>query len=307
MNIEMKKDEFNGGGNFPLEYFTDFLKFLSRHSNLVEMITYNDLAWGSDKNYLGGYKEERRRWESSLKSGKRDSKKIYVLLQHDVDSRAERAMKVIAEEIKLGIKSNIMIFNKRHDRKILKHKNSIAITEYPLDISLLQYAEKDHGFVIAYHSNAFENSLFETELAKNIMRDDIRALSKHFNIQYFSAHGGIPGPDGKNNNSLIPPEDVSEKVRWVHNGASPFFDGNFSDGGPNSLKRDPNTRDLRDFVRMWKMGGRYRILTHPQYYHSPCNSNKRLGIARWYRETLSYYQDGIGVPPWNEVTIVDRG
>ena len=34
-----------------------------------------------------------------------------------------------------------------------------------------------------------------------------------------------------------------------------YFDGNYSDGGINSMKRDPAKRDLRDFVKTLKRGG----------------------------------------------------
>ena len=80
------------------------------------------------------------------------------------------------------------------------------------------------------------------------------------------------------------PHETGFDLKWVHNGMSPYFDGNYSDGGINSMKRDPAKRDLRDFVKTLKRGRRYRILTHPQYYHSPCGRSPRLSGTGWYEK-----------------------
>ena len=62
------------------------------------------------------------------------------------------------------------------------------------------------------------------------------------------------------------------------------FHGNYSDGGLNNRKRDPNQRDLRDFVKTWEQGKRYRVLLHPQYYHNPFSPSEWLSTADWYRK-----------------------
>ena len=295
-------DEFQQGGYFPLEYLVEFFEYLKNKKN-IEIITYADLAWSDRQDSETIYEAEKKNWQKQLKSGERDSNKIYVLIQHDVDSRPERSMQIIKEEINIGIPSNVMIFSRRHNRKELKINSVLQYTDYELDIDLLRQAEKEHGFVIGYHCNAYEQALYDLPTAQQRMIEDLNELRKTNTIKFWSAHGGVPGPEGKNNNKIIPPKQVEEETIWVHNGAGPYFDGNYSDGGLNNKKRDPKNRNLRDFVATWQPGKRYRILTHPQYYNSPPQYNEWLGTAEWYKKLFATYeQSGKGgwVAPPNE-------
>lgn len=287
-------DEFQQGGYFPLEYFVEFIKFLKNKEN-IELITYADLAWQESQGTESIYEVEKRNWQKQLKSGERDPKKIYVLLQHDVDSRPERSMRVIQEEAALGIPSNVMIFARRHNRKELKNSSTLQYTDYELDADILKQVEQEHGFIIGYHCNAYEQALYDLPVAQQRMIDDINELRKDYTIKFWSAHGGVPGPNGNNNNTIVPPKQVIEDTLWVHNGATPFFDGNYSDGGLNNKNRDPKNRNLSDFVATWRPGKRYRILTHPQYYNSPPQYNEWLGTAEWYQSIfVTYEQSGKG-------------
>lgn len=284
------KDDFQQGGYFPLEYLVEFFEYLKNTKN-IEVITYADLAWGNTKKHESIYEAEKKNWQEQVKSGVRDPNKIYVLLQHDVDSRPERSMRILQEEITIGIPSNIMIFARRHNRKELKNNSVLQLTDYNLNLDMMNDAERNHGFIIGYHCNAYEQALYDLEIAQKRMVDDIDELRKNFSIKYWSAHGGVPGPDGKNNNKIIPPRDINEDLIWVHNGASPHFDGNYSDGGLNNKKRDPKKRSLSDFVATWRPGKRYRILTHPQYYNSPPQFNEWLGTAEWYQKLFSVHKE----------------
>jgi len=298
------KKHLQKSGYFPFEYFVHFLEFLRRNRDIIEIITYDDLAWGNDFDHVSNYEQEFSLWKKEMKNDLRDKHKIFVLLQHDVDSYAERTMKVLIEEERVGIRSNVMIFTDRLDRKKLKTTGELSFTEYPLDYNYLENLQKNGGFVVGYHCNAYEKGLFDMERACKIFEEDIARLRCYFNIQYFSAHGGVPGPDGNNNRNMKIPASLLNDIRWVHNGYSPYFDGTYSDGGINSPKRDPKKRDLRDFVRRWELGKRYRILLHPQYYNTPCKTSPRLDGTPWYEEVLGIYGSRQPASAWNGVRLL---
>ena len=300
-NKVVGKDDLQKGGYFPLEYFVHFLELLKKNDDIIKIITYDDLAWRNDFDHASNYNQEYSRWKKEMKSGLREKHKIYVLLQHDVDSRAERTMRVLIEEERLGIRSNVMIFTERLNRKTLKNTGVLSFTEYPLDYEYLRNLQANCGFVVGYHCNAYEKALFDMEQACRIFEKDVARLRCHFNIAYFSAHGGVPGPDGYNNRNMRIPASLRNDIRWVHNGCSPYFDGTYSDGGINSPRSDPKKRDLRDFVRHWKPGKRYRVLIHPQYYNTPCKASPRLDGTPWYEEVLEIYDSSRPASAWDGV------
>lgn len=287
---------------FPLRFIVDFLKFLKENKKIISIITYDDLAWGNDFDFERNYTEERRRWLTRRTRGDIDPNKIYVLLQHDVDTRPERTIALLRHEQALGVPSNVMIFSRRIARRILRDQGKLEYTPYELETGFLQQLQ-GQGFVIGYHSNAFEQALFEIDKAQEIFAKDVKALSQRFDIKYFSAHGGAPGPDGKNNRDIPLPSELRHSLRWVHNGHSPWFAATYSDGGINSLKRDPAKRDLRDFVRTWRQGERYRVLLHPQYYHDPCSVSPRLAGTPWYEEVRAFYASQPQGSVWDDLDI----
>lgn len=282
-------------GYFPLRFFTDLVDFLIAHPDRIEVITYDDLPWADDHDAARAYPGERARWQAG-----RDPGRIYVLLQHDVDTRPDRSMRVLRHELARGARSNVMIFVRRVDRRHLRDTDELRFTPYELDDALLDQARRA-GFVIAYHQNAFEQSHFDEARAGRIFADDVAGLSRRFPIQFTSAHGGTPGPDGRNNRDVAMPPELIGRVRWVHNGFSPWFRSTYSDGGINSLQRDPEKRDLRDFVRTWQPGERYRILTHPQYYAPTPSVSPRLAGTRWYEELRRHYEDPDAPSVWDDV------
>jgi len=302
---ENNSDLINGDkhGYMPLEFLVDFLEFLHRNQETVEVITYDDLDLEGDSNYKESYPSEWENWNRQLRTGVRNPKKIYVILQHDVDARPERTMAILNEEQRLGIPSNVMLFHRRINRRHFQKTGELLYTEYDLDMRALRRFQ-DKGFVFCYHCNAFERALFDVDKAMEIFEGDVNALRRHLDIRYFSPHGGPRSPEGKTSNSLPIPKSLQKSIRWVANRMTVRFNGFYSDGGPNSPKRDPSERDLRDFVRSWRPGNRYRVLTHPQYYHSPCGVSPRLSEAVWYNEVLDFYSMKRPGSVWDEVTLL---
>jgi hypothetical protein len=294
-------DDNKGPSHFPLEYFVDFLKFLRKHDDVIEIITYDELSWGNDYDYTHNYPKELKNWRRGLYKGLRDNRKIYVLIQHDVDGCAECTMTLLREEERLRIPSNVMVFNRRIHRRLLESTGELQYTDYDLDYQYLRHLQDESGFVIGYHSNAYEQARFDLDKALLIFEDDVRDLRKYFTIKYFSPHGGARSPEGLSNNILPIPESLKFSLRWVQNRQSVRFDGQYSDGGLNSPERDPASRDLRDFVRKWEPGRRYRVLVHPEYYHTPYTPSPRMIGTPWYDNLLSHYESKKGISAWDNV------
>lgn len=301
--ISKNVDLTQRGGYFPFRYVVDFLEFLYKNRDLVKIITYRDMVWGGDFDYINSYPEEYKTWRYQLKKGLRDKGEIFVLLQHDVDMVPERTVNLLREEERLEVPSNIMIFNRRINRRHLQKTGGLLYTEYDIDHDYLRHLQDEHNFVIGYHSNAFGRALFDVEKAEEIFEEDIGSLRRKFDIQYFSPHGGARSPDGLSNNCVPVPEVLKNSIRWVNNKFTLRFDGNYSDGGINSHLRDPEKRDLRNFVKKWKRGKRYRILLHPQYYHSSWIPSPRLAGTEWYDRLLEFYSSENGGSAWDGVSI----
>lgn len=293
--------ENDGQGYIPFKYYSDFLKFLSSNKN-IEVITYDDFDWGEDFDYENSYLSEFKSWSRKIKEGDLDKDKIYVLIQHDVDTAPERTLAVLREEERFSIRSNVMFFNKRVDRRYYQKTNILRYTDYEIDFDEYNRLQ-EKGFVFGYHSNALDQAFFDNKKAQKIFEEDVAVLSEKLNsqIRYFSPHGGLKSPAGFTNNSLPVPESLKGQIRWVANRRTVRFKASYSDGGINSLSRDPSKRDLRDFVRSWCPGNRYRVLTHPQYYTSPCGRSPRLSGVSWYEDVLSAYSSGYGGSVWGDV------
>lgn len=271
----------DAGAVFPLAYYVGFLRFLKRHPR-IEVITYADLDWCDDFDFERNYPDERARWLADHAGDDR----VYVLLQHDVDARPDRTMRVLAEEEALGLTSTTLVFNRTHDRQLLARERRLKFVPYDLDVPELQRLERESGFCIGYHLNAYEQALWDMEEAVRRFRTDVMALRELFDIRFFSPHGGVPAEDGTNNNHIRVPDDLKHSVRWVANRRSIICDGSYSDGGIMSVTRDLAARDLRDFVRTWRPGCRYRVLTHPQYYACAPRAVPRLLETEWYRRVM---------------------
>lgn len=292
------------GYYFPYGYVRGFLEFIHGHRDLIEVLTYDDLDFGDDYDYSNHYRGERERWDESLRSGERSSEKVYVLIQHDVDRIPERTHALVEDEARLGLRSNVMIFNKRVNRKKLQKEGVVEIGDYPIDLARLRLLHEASGFVIGYHSNAFERALFDRELAERIFLQDVKELRSQIPIRYFSPHGGVRNAEGQSNAFLEIPRELSQDLRWVHNRFGVRFDGAYSDGAINAVRRDPEERDLRRFVQRWRAGKRYRVLIHPQYYNVPFFRSPKLARASWYSDLIDEYTSNPSALSWRDVTLV---
>ena len=282
-----------GRACLPSRYLVDFLELLHERRDEIEVLTYADLPWGDDWDYENHYPVEFARWKRQMRSGQRDRRKIHVILQHDVDNEPQRTMALLREEQRLGLRSNVMIFNQRVNRRVLQKTGRMEYKRYEIDHEELRRMQAA-GFVIGYHSNAYEQALFDREKASAIFERDVAELRRHFDIRFFCPHGGVRDAEGHSNAALDIPPSLRQSLRWVLNRHTARFDGSYSDGAMNSPKREADNRDLRRFVETWRPGKRYRILIHPQYYDKTCFRTRRLSGVPWYEEVLSCYE---GTPP----------
>lgn len=252
---------------FPFEYLLDFMRFL-RNSDRINVLTYDDFYWESGLSKTGIYQEELRVWEFRKRKHKNLSKKINLIIQFDVDSSPEIAERFTAKMIEIGVPANIMLFNKSIDRKLLNQVGDVEEREYPIDDPLYLKA-RANGFVIGYHTNAVERAKHDLNNAVKIFRQDLADLRRRFpGLRFFSPHGGVRSASGLNNNDLPFDEVANAELGtfWVHNRNSPSFTRYFSDGGILSRANDPNRINMRSAVKKWRVGNRYRVLLHPQYY-----------------------------------------
>lgn len=291
------------GCYFPFQYLRGFLAFLARHRDMIEVLTYDDLDFRDDYDHENGYPREHKRWKKSIEDGKRSRDRVYVLIQHDVDRLPCRTDAVLREEVARGIPSNVMLFNRKIDRPMLRDQGVVEFDEYPIDFAYYKTLQERHGFVMGYHSNAYERAQFDHSLAPTIFEHDVAELRERLRIDYFSPHGGVRDSKGESNAAIEIPASLTGSIRWVHNRYTVRFDGNFSDGAINSVHRDPNARDLRQFVQSWKLGGRYRVLLHPQYYHPRFRLSSKLSRADWYLELCQAVSSDADHDPWNGVKL----
>lgn len=289
------------GAHFPFLFIDGFLRFLADNRNKLDLITYADLEWHEDIDGEGRYPDERRRWQTTATKLEEEGR-AQVLLQHDVDARPHRTTAVVARELELGVPSSIMVFNRRVDRRHLKRTGVLRYTEYELDEELLKRAEAG-GSIIGYHFNAMEQAEWEPGAAQAVFDRDLAELRTRYRIDFVSAHGGVRSPDGLKNRDLPTGRMAANGVRWVHNGCTPRFTNNYSDGGLNGTKIDPVRRDLRDFTRSIQPGGRYRILLHPQYYATPWEPAPGLEGSPWYDRLLTEHAADPAFDSWQDVRL----
>ncbi len=280
-----KMDESAPPAFFPRSYVTELFRFINDNADKVQCITYRDFCWGDDVAYEDGYPDEWLRWRQRLSREEIDPRKVYVTVQYDVDTCPARTMSLLRDPLHENISANVMIFAKRLDRKFLVETKTLQYTDYTLDDQLLLNHQK-RGGVVGYHFNAFERSGWDAARAQQIFAEDVSALRRRFDVDFCSAHGGVPGPDGRNNNSVHIPDELRSSLRWVHNKYSPRFNGQFSDGGHHNSKLSPTQRDIRDFVKSWRPGGRYRLLLHPQYYDLEFMPSPSYSGTAWYDDLV---------------------
>jgi len=245
----------------------------------VVFLTYKDLPWGEDMNFREGYPTEWKIWQDSIKSGERDPTKIYVLIQHDVDSGPGSTIRMSRLERELGAVANVMTFCRWHKKRL---DGAWDIVPYPMDWNELKNLEND-GFLIGFHCNSLHVAKFDSAAVFDAYAADVEELSRRFKVEFFSPHGGEASPAGLINSSFEYMDQPGNALRWVHNKYSPKFSGYYSDGGilGRIKNSDPKT-DLQAWVAGLMPGKRYRMLIHPQYYGNE-------GI-RWIPSDLEWYR-----------------
>jgi hypothetical protein len=243
----------------PINYFIDAIKLLKLYK--VEFITFDDLIWEGDFDYKNSYPVEFKNWKNAINNGEFDKNKIYVLIQHDVDSGPRSTINICKIEKEMGVRSNIMTFN----RWVVGSEPS-NVEKYPIDRLALKNFENE-GFLINYHANALDIAKLDSSKIYEEFDKDVDELSKDFNIKYFSPHGGKKTINGETNNSFNYYDNVKNKIRWVDNRYSVKFDAKYSDGGLKSriINNDPKC-DILTFIKKMLPGKRYKMLIHPQYY-----------------------------------------
>ena len=276
---------------FPANYIDSFMRMLAEPERNIEVITYSDLEFGNDFDYEGSYMGEWKTWRESISSGDRDPSKIYVILQHDVDDCPERTHRLLGVQEELGIRSNVMIFNRPVNRGMLAKTGVVEYVDYPIDTSLFLRLQEE-GWLFAYHSNSFEQAGFDFDKAGQIFIDDVEALRSHgFKIEFFCPHGGARDSEGQSNVHFGMPEEMRKSVRWVLNRHSIKLNGVRSDGGFRNRENWDNL-DLREFVRAWKPGKRYRLNLHPQHYDNDFHPHEPFMSSPWYRDLVEAADSG---------------
>ena len=287
--------------DFPTHYLESFYRMLMDPSNNIEVLTYSDLEFGNDDDFHNNYPLEKEIWLESLSNGERDPEKIYVFIQHDIDNAPERTNEMLVFQKKIGLRSNVMLFNKPVKRGLLQNKGILEFDDYDVDLQLFLELQ-DLGWVFGYHSNCYERSHFNATEAERIFIEDVIELrSNGLKIDFFCPHGGVRDSNGITNNSIETPISLRSELKWVLNKHTIRFDGSFSDGGFKSRDNWDNL-DLRKFVDTWVPGRRYRMLFHPQYYGGdPFSPFEPMLDSDWYRDLVqtpeSHFQEWWENPP----------
>lgn len=262
---------------FPLSWYREFLREIRRRD--IEILTYRDLFADSDDwDYESHYLAEYEAWLE-----RRDPKRIYLLIQHDVDLLPEFTRRMVALEMQHEIRSNIFLFHERFSRR---EKTPV----YDVDHAFFRGAEAA-GFVIGYHQNALQLAGFDLERAVERYRADVAALREHYCIEFVVPHGGmgvvIDGVKRHNHDVPMPPE-LAGSVRWMYNRYGARFPVRWSDGGLRKcrdLERIRRTDLIGVFLDGLRPGSRNFCLVHPQRwgFHVQPDSNPLLAAEPWYR------------------------
>lgn len=265
----------------PLAYYRDVLEYLVGRGD-VEFITYDDLDWGDDFDYVNAYPQEWQRWRTSIKEKTRDPEKIYLLIQHDSDSGPLATVEMAELECEFGARSSLMLFAR------WAGANEVGdVVSYPINWQRVNRL-RERGFVVGLHANALHNARFvEADVYSEFARDYQILSSQVGPLRFFSPHGGRLSADKKGNASFDYMQNTDLGIRWVHNRYSARFNGYYSDGGliARLLKDDPLT-NLGEWVRGLKRGFRYRALVHSQYYSQRRWRCDQRVSAKWYRSAV---------------------
>lgn len=273
---------------FPLAAYGAWLDRLQELN--VRFITFGDLLDKSrDFDHEHGYPDEWARWRK-----RRDTNRIEVLIQHDVDFVPDFTRRMMAMEAERGIRSSVFVFNELAND--FPPGTWYDDTPYHLDDRFLRGAQQA-GFVIGYHQNVVPRCDGTMDGAVALFRDDVRALRERFDIRYFCPHGGRGATvDGemRRNHEIDIPDDLRKSLRWIYNRYALRWSGRWSDGGIRRTE-DPERLDALDlmgsFTPTLEPGNRYFVLVHPQWwgYNVDTAFNPALSARPWFRQMLEQY------------------
>jgi hypothetical protein len=290
----MIKRPIRNGGALPFSYIEGLYTALSS-CPLVRFKTFSDLPFNFDaetpneKSMANLFKVEHRAWKESAKN----DPKLDIIIMHDCDSGPSETNYICEYERLNGIKSTTSLF--------VRTAKASGLEPYPIDLKALAESQSD-GLCFSYHCNAWETSGYKEELLQDLCNDDVRVLKNNgLNIRHFSPHGGIPSPDGRNNNSFFYPRLFNDRLIWTHNRFAPTGD-HYSDGSfLQRLNRGvPGTDLLRFLVEYSKIPNRIFILIHPQYYfaESPERSAGALKATPWLEHFWKLHAQGQAEKYW---------
>jgi hypothetical protein len=273
---------------FPLALYGEWLDTLVARG--VEFITYDDLfAECDDRDFERGYPTEWQRWR-----GRRDRRRIQVLIQHDVDYAPEFTARMMVLEAERGVRSNVFVFAELSED--FPPGSPYGGVPYVIDDRFLRGATQA-GFVVGYHQNVVPRCDGTMAGAERLFRSDLGALRSRFDVRYFCPHGGrgamVDGRELRNYDVPVP-ADLGDSLRWVYNRYALRWSGRWSDGGLRRLS-DPAKLDglnlLGAFSESLQPGERYFVLVHPQlwgYCVDPAY-NPELSKRPWYEAMLRRY------------------
>jgi hypothetical protein len=242
----------------------------------VKFKTYKDLPFEFNRKIENEealkelYRAEYLAWRES----QRDDPRLDIIILHDSDSGPNETAFLCEYEASHGVVSTTSVF--------AQIVGAAGVETYPIDFKALLKAQS-HGSCFTYHCNAWETSRYNEALLAQRCNSDVSTLEKNgLKIEFFSPHGGVPSPDGRNNNSFFYPPIFERQLLWTHNRFAPSGK-RYSDGGfiPR-LQRGATGTDLRTYlIECAVVPNRVFILLHPQYYFA----STRVGVSEIYRAT----------------------
>jgi len=192
----------------PFGYLAGLVRWLWKARD-CKVISYADmtLAPAMDQSALDA---EFGTWHQ----GHRGDKLRYILLQYDVDARADATMELLEVHIRTGVPACAMVFNERiFDRVLREEGRVVRDRDYRLDFDLLREFQSAGGQV-GYHCNTWERGMFDLAKAKELFKRDVDELRKEVDIQYFSMHGGPLDAKGRSNAHMEVDDLAAELGRY---------------------------------------------------------------------------------------------
>lgn len=229
-----------------------------RFATMADLTFPQAIAEQTEDSMADYFLAENREWQRQ--SGQVDGWDIFFL--HDCDSGPAETERLCRFEARFGFRSTTSLF--------ARWVQQGSVEAYPVNFDLLARLERTGGLCFTYHCNAYEVSGYDPAAMPGVFDADVAFLrGKGLSIGHFAPHGGVPGPDGRNNNSFFYPDLVRTPLHWTHNRFAPRG-FRYSDGGLVRVLETGQPRlDLLDFLltsMRRARRGRAFILLHPQYY-----------------------------------------